>query len=134
MLDTPLTTAVSVTFSLDKKCIYSVAERIYDHIQRETLPMRASLCLSARRELNERGKLLLCRGTQGYKYIFAKTQMWCLIWGKKKQHPQAGPKYHPQQAVYVFLYTFSFNFVRSTQILILPFFCLARLPFLRTKQ
>ncbi len=26
MLDTPLTTAVSVTFSLDKKCIYSVAE------------------------------------------------------------------------------------------------------------
>ncbi len=35
-LATSFTTAVSVTFSLDKKCIYSVVERIYDHIKPET--------------------------------------------------------------------------------------------------
>ncbi len=40
-LATPLTTAVSVTISLDKKCIYSVAERLYDHIKRETFQMHA---------------------------------------------------------------------------------------------
>ncbi len=32
VLAAPLTTAVSVTFSLDKKCIYSVAEHLYDHL------------------------------------------------------------------------------------------------------
>ncbi len=31
-----LTTTASVTISLDKKCIYSVAERPSDHIKRET--------------------------------------------------------------------------------------------------
>ncbi len=34
-LATALTTAVSVTLSLENKCIYSVAERLYDHIKRE---------------------------------------------------------------------------------------------------
>ncbi len=36
-LATPFNTAVSVTFSLDKKFIYSVPECIYDHIKREMI-------------------------------------------------------------------------------------------------
>ncbi len=46
-LATALTTAVSVTISLDKKCIYSVAERLYDRIKRETFQTRAPLHLSS---------------------------------------------------------------------------------------
>ncbi len=44
------TTAVSVIISLDKKCIYSFAECLYDHIKRETFQMRtpASLQRQAR--------------------------------------------------------------------------------------
>ncbi len=38
---TPLTTAVSATFSLDKKCVYSVAECLYGHIIRDTFQTRA---------------------------------------------------------------------------------------------
>ncbi len=52
---TALTTAVSVTISLDKKCIYSVAERPYDHIKRETFQTCAPLHFSVRRESNEHG-------------------------------------------------------------------------------
>ncbi len=41
-LATPLTTAISVTFPLDEKCIYSVAELLYKHIKPETIQMCAS--------------------------------------------------------------------------------------------
>ncbi len=34
---------------------YLITERLYDHIKRETFQTRTSLCLSARRESNERG-------------------------------------------------------------------------------
>ncbi len=44
-LATALTTAVSVTISLDNKSIYSVAERPYDHIKRETFQTRAPASL-----------------------------------------------------------------------------------------
>ncbi len=40
-LATPLTTAVSDTFSLDKKCIYSVAECLYEHIKWKTFQTHA---------------------------------------------------------------------------------------------
>ncbi len=53
-LATALTT-VSVTFSLDKKRIYSVAERLYEHIKWETFQTRTPLHSSARRKSNERG-------------------------------------------------------------------------------
>ncbi len=54
-LATPLTTAVSVIFSLDNECIYSVAEHLSDHIKPEMYQTRAPLHISARRESNERG-------------------------------------------------------------------------------
>ncbi len=34
VLATPLTTAASVSLSLDKNCIYLVVERLYDNIKR----------------------------------------------------------------------------------------------------
>ncbi len=41
-LATQLITANSVSFFLDKKCIYSVAERIYEHIKQDTFQTRAA--------------------------------------------------------------------------------------------
>ncbi len=40
-LATPLITAVSICFFLEKKCIYSVAERLYNHINQETFQTHA---------------------------------------------------------------------------------------------
>ncbi len=54
-LATPLTTAVFVTISLKKKCIYSVAERLYEQIKQEMFQMHAPLHLCTRRESNEHG-------------------------------------------------------------------------------
>ncbi len=36
-LTTPLTISASASFFLDKKCIYLVAEHLYDRIKQETL-------------------------------------------------------------------------------------------------
>ncbi len=57
MLATPLTTAVSVTLSFDKKFIYSVAECLYNHIKPEVFQTRAptSLQRQVRGESNKRG-------------------------------------------------------------------------------
>ncbi len=40
-LASPLTTAASVSFFLDKNCIYLDAERLYVHIKQETFQMHA---------------------------------------------------------------------------------------------
>ncbi len=40
-LATPFTTAASVSFFLEKDCVYLDAERLYDHIKRETFQTRA---------------------------------------------------------------------------------------------
>ncbi len=72
-LATPLTTAVFVTISLKKKCIYSVAERLYEQINREMFQMHAQLHLCARRESNEHGNstVLKARDLQLQKCSYA---------------------------------------------------------------
>ncbi len=42
-LDTPFTTAASVSLFLEKDCVYLDPERIYDHIKRETLQSQTSV-------------------------------------------------------------------------------------------
>ncbi len=62
-LATPLTTAVSDTFSLDKKCIYSVAERPYDHIKRETFQTRAPASLQRQARVKRARKQYCARSS-----------------------------------------------------------------------
>ncbi len=47
VLVTLITTAASVSFIFDNNCVYIDTECLYDHIKRETFPIRTPLCLSA---------------------------------------------------------------------------------------
>ncbi len=56
-LATPFITTVSVFF-LDKKCIYSVAEHLYDHINAETFQTRTPASLQRQARGNRRAHSL----------------------------------------------------------------------------
>ncbi len=60
-LATPLITANSVTFFLDKKCIYSVTERLYEHIKQETFQTCAPASLQHQARVKRARKLYCAR-------------------------------------------------------------------------